>query len=49
MRRTSSAARFWKAQPLFLDGPQDIHFNAAGHVLWASWLREHLAAAAPPG
>ena len=33
-------------QRLFLDEPGDIHFNAAGHALWASWLHEQLAAAA---
>jgi hypothetical protein len=35
-------------QQIFLEDPQDIHFNAAGHALWASWLREQLAAAVPP-
>jgi hypothetical protein len=35
-------------QQLFLEDPQDIHFSAAGHALWANWLHEQLAAAAPP-
>jgi hypothetical protein len=35
-------------QQLFLDDPQDIHFNAAGSALWAKWLHEQLPAVVPP-
>jgi hypothetical protein len=32
-----------RGERLFFDHPQDIHFNAHAHALWAAWLRDRLA------
>jgi len=43
------AAALWvETHQIELVVMQDIHFSAAGHALWASWLHEQLAATAPP-
>jgi hypothetical protein len=33
-------------QELFFENG-DIHFNAAGHLLWARWLHDQLQAVVP--